>query len=200
MSYLRVLAAAPILASCGDIHDSDYVGEERYEIEGVIESLGPATGARTYVALSWFTYAIDNQRPAHVLGEVSPVEFPAPFSLSIYTLPGDGDWAVADSAAPPPGGVVGFGNILIFDDVDGDGGYRERADTVRGRTPTTVVYARELSTRVRSRIEERGWITNVERVVPGFQIGTMHVDHSVTIADDQSLRAHVVVTERLPAP
>jgi hypothetical protein len=194
MSYARFLAVgvAAALAGCGDLNPPEYPGEERYDVSGTIAGLAPATTeARSYAALQWLTFSIIANERAYLHGEVSPVEFPAPFQVSVYDPPMDDEWAVQDPGAGL--GAIGFGRIFVFEDVDGDGRYGG-LDLTRGTTDTTLVYARELSEDLRAAIRAEGWpVTNIDAVEPGFQLATMQLDRAVTIESDSALRTRIVI-------
>lgn len=202
---LRALALLGF-AACGELNRADYVGDPLLVITGQIESLAPRTSdGASYVTVGWGPYTFGGPVTVAQLADVDPIEYPAPFTLRLYLAPPDD--AVIDFSKDDPSlvGVVGLGEIFVFEDVDGDQqftpDYREGVDVRRGSSETQVVYARAVSEPARERIRVDLWpVGNPDALTDGYHLARTMGDPPVpTVLPDDAARLEPVRIRRLDA-
>jgi hypothetical protein len=184
-SSLQLGLVALGISACGSLHDADYQGDPQYRVDGSINDLSPTVSGQTsYVTLLWGPFLFGTASPAGV-ADVDPVQFPAPFALTVYDVPG-GDNAIfvrpEDESA-----WYAIGDILVFEDVDGDvqftPEYNGGLDRSRGDSAIEVVFAHGIDDDVRAYIRGEPFpaFANPEALVDGFQLARFEASTGWTI-------------------
>ena len=153
-------------AGCGEaLMDGEYPGEARYVVRGEVRSLAPATQeGKTRVVLAWDNWARN--------GDII-----SPQSIDLTSKNPPFDYQLRISADPEPSALndfkpdlIGFGNVLVYEDQDGDGVFDERAP-VRGEARNhVVIFVPEVTEALKSSLREWGTIVNVDDLKQGFNL------------------------------
>jgi hypothetical protein len=185
-SSLQVGLVAVGVSACGHLNDADYEGDPQFRVDGRIVDLAPPIqNAASYVTVMWGPFLFGPGTPGGV-ADVDPIDFPAPFALTLYDVP-DGDNAILIDAENPASAWYATGDILVFEDVDETqtftpefSGGRDRS---RGDSATEIVYAHGIDDDVRAFIRRDPFplFANPEALVDGFQLARYDADAGWTI-------------------
>jgi len=177
---VRVAAALALaLAGCGALNGADYEGEPLYVVRGELESLDPPmdeTRPRpTFVTAWWVQYGYKGTT-SWTPGSTQ-AEFPARFVLPIYSDPPIDVMTNLEDVAGVRG-VLGEGQVLVYEDVNGNGSFEpyddlgDPLDFIRGAAQQyRVLFATDLSPEGVEALRQMQLIKNPEALQPGYNLG-----------------------------
>jgi|GEM_PF-4764209 hypothetical protein len=153
-------------AGCGEaLMDGEYPGEARYVVQGEVRSLAPATQVgKTHVMLAWDNFARNGDITLLQSVKLTSKNPPFDYQLRIFEDPEPS--ALNDFRS----GFIGFGNVLVYEDQDGNGVSDWRAP-VRGEARNhVVIFVPEVTEALKSTLREWGIIVNVDDLKQGFNL------------------------------
>jgi hypothetical protein len=201
-SSLQVGLVAVGVSACGHLNDADYEGEPQFRVDGRIVDLAPPIqDAASYVTVMWGPFLFGAGTPGGV-ADVDPIDFPAPFALTVYDVPG-GDNAILIDPDDPASAWYAIGDILVFEDIDGNQQFTPEfsggLDRSRGDTATEIVYAHAIDDDARAFLQREPFpaFANPEALVDGFQLARYGADTGWTLLP---ATAEVTIEPVLPPP
>ncbi|MBZ4397213.1 hypothetical protein OWM54_00335 [Myxococcus sp. MISCRS1] len=172
--YIAIVAtglAASMLTACGDDAEKkpgpSTEESEGYTLSGQVTSLEPAmVSGRSKVTIAWDNWmgsgdVIVSQGNRLLTGSV-----PGAFTLTLEDAP---PTAALNHLNP---GLLGTGYFAVYDDVDGDGVMDlDDDEALQGLSiHHAVLYVPEVTEDVLAWLRNRGLVTNLEALKPGFNL------------------------------
>jgi hypothetical protein len=168
-----LVAACPLLGGCGElVVDGDYPGTPLAQIDGTVMGATDGLIGRPRIAVIWLLL---NDFRLFDTAQIEPV-FPASFQFRLYAPPRDADIQPPDGVQPVGNFPAVLGELVAFDDRDGDGslvldgdGQVTAPDVLIGRTRRRLLYVVELPTD-ETPVFAAGVLQNPEDVAQGYQL------------------------------
>ncbi|AGC43924.1 hypothetical protein MYSTI_02608 [Myxococcus stipitatus DSM 14675] len=160
------------LLGCGEDSKSKEPGplqeEAGFVLEGQVVSLDAASQAgATRLTIAWENWMRSGDIIVSQGSVAVPQSLPSAYSLRLTGEPGPG--ALNDLGAGA--GFLGTGRIAVYQDVNGDDRFDLETEPLRGLSATHVVlYAPTVTPALLSELREWNGITNLEALVPGYQL------------------------------
>ena len=185
MPRAALSACALAVAACGELNASDYPGEPRYVLSGVVVGLleSRVQTSESYLAVVWEPTLPGGAGIATwQIADVRDAALPADFALALYDPPGADRLDDYRGVAPGVAGRIGVGHLVVFEDIEANRTFdgtkldQQGPDLLRGdATQYRVIFADDVSPALIAYLgdERRGderFLDNPAALRPGFNL------------------------------